>query len=190
MEMPELKDVVAKYPELFEIAKNYRLSAYTRLRSNSTSTQEEQIKDALLKYGYGLVAVDGNHCMQLVGWDDEKDRYILKDSYGKDRGTNGYITIPKSGLDQAWLPIFESINLPFVDVPEDAWYYKTIRNMYLCGIAKGTSEQTFEPDRPLTRAEGMALIERVLKEQKKTLELLNRVSQEKEELKKEGYKII
>ena len=66
MEMPELKDVVAKYPELFEIAKNYRLSAYTRLRSNSTSTQEEQIKDALLKYGYGLVAVDGNHCMHLL----------------------------------------------------------------------------------------------------------------------------
>ena len=190
MEMPEMKELLNNYPELIDIAKKYRLTSYTRLRDNSTSTRDEQIKDALMKYNYGLVSASNQHCMQLVGWDDEKDVYILKDSYGSDRGDNGYVTKKKSKIDQVWLPIFEPTMLPFTDVSPDDWFYKTIKNMYLSGLAAGTSATTFEPNKPMTRAEAFTLAERILKENKKTQQLLNKVLEERENLKEEGYKIL
>jgi len=186
VEMPELKDIVNKYTELEEIAKQYRLSGYTRLRSNATSTKDEQIKDALMKYGYGLVMVNNGHCTQIVGWDDEKDVYIYKDSYGSDVGDNGYKNKRKSSVDQVWLPIFEPITLPFEDVKEDDWFYKDVQNVYLSGIMKGTSETTFSPNKNLTRAEAAALINRIRKENQETIKILNKILQEKQTLKEEG----
>lgn len=189
MEMPELKSVVKKYPELLDIAQKYKLSAYTRLRDNSTSTRDQQIKDALTKYEFGLVGGSGQHCMQLVGWDDEKDSYIFKDSYGEENGDNGYVKVKKSAVDQVWLPIFTPIELPFKDVSDKDWYYKTVKNMYLSGLAKGTTDTTFEPNKPMTRAEVYTLVERVIKENQRIQRLLNKVIQEKNELINSGYMV-
>lgn len=190
MEMPEMKMLLKDYPELFDIAKKYKLTSYARLRSNGSSSRDEQVKDAIMRYQYGLVATTSQHCMQLIGWDDNNNKYILKDSYGTNKPMNGYQFITKEAIDQIWLPIFEPTILPFTDVSPDDWYYKTIKNMYLSGIATGTSATTFEPNKPMTRAEAFTLAERIMKENKKTQQLLNKVLQDREELKEEGYKIL
>ena len=190
MEMPEMKKLVKTYPELVEIAKKYKLSSYSRLRNNSTSSRDEQVKDALLKYQYGLVGSTGQHCMQLVGWDDEKDNYIFKDSYGSDSGDNGYVRVKKNSVDQIWLPIFNPITIPFEHISPDDWYYKTIKNMYFSGLATGTSPTTFEPNKPMTRAEGFTLAERIIKENQKTQQLLNKVLQDKDNLIDNGYVVL
>ena len=191
IEMPEMKEEVLKHKEeLDEIAKQYRLSGFVRLRDNSTSTRDQQIKDALLKYGYGLLMASNGHCTQIVGWDDEKDVYIYKDSYGSDVGDNGYKNKRKSSVDQVWLPIFEPITLPFEDVKESDWFYKDVQNVYLSGIMKGTSETTFSPNKNLTRAEAATLINRIRKENQEIIKILNKVIQNKQILKEEGKVVL
>ncbi len=44
-------------------------------------------------------------------------------------------------------------DIEFVDVPEGAFYSDAVRWMFAEGITTGTTRTTFEPDRPLTRAE-------------------------------------
>lgn len=41
--------------------------------------------------------------------------------------------------------------LPFKDVPEDAWYYPVVKEAYEKGITNGTSSTTFEPNATVTR---------------------------------------
>lgn len=185
VEMPEMKEVVAKYPELEEVAKKYRLTSYIRLRDNATSTKDQQLKDALLKYNYGLLCIDDQHCMQLVGWDDENDKYILKDSYN-----NGFKTIRKDKVDQIWLPIFEPTTLPFTDLDENSWSYKAIKNLYLSGIVSGTSATTMEPKKNITREEVFYLVDKLRKENQMLINVINKLVNEKDNLEKDGYKVL
>jgi len=41
---------------------------------------------------------------------------------------------------------------PFADVPENAWYFPYVRDVYWAGLMNGTSTTTFEPDATTTRA--------------------------------------
>ena len=43
--------------------------------------------------------------------------------------------------------------MPFKDVPSNEWYYKAVQHAYNAGFMNGTSADTFEPEKPLTRAE-------------------------------------
>ena len=43
--------------------------------------------------------------------------------------------------------------MKFNDVSKDKWYYDAIRETVFNGLMQGTSEDTFEPDRPITRGE-------------------------------------
>ena len=159
IEMPDMKEILNNRVDLFEVAKKYRLKGFVKLKGND---RDLQVKDALMKYQYGLVSAGGGHCMQLVGWDDKKDKYICRDSYGySNDGGNGYDFKNKNSVEEIYLPLFEEIKLPFVDVSEDAWYYKNVKNLYFADLMNGTSDTTFEPDKIMTRAEGAALIDRL-----------------------------
>lgn len=48
--------------------------------------------------------------------------------------------------------------LPFADVPRDAWYYDALLWAYQNGITAGTGPATFSPDRPCTRAETVQML--------------------------------
>ncbi len=48
----------------------------------------------------------------------------------------------------------------FTDVPDDAWYANAVEYVKTEGLMSGTSEDTFEPDRPLTRAMMAAVLYR------------------------------
>ena len=50
--------------------------------------------------------------------------------------------------------------LKFRDVAEDAWYATAVNTLAALGIVKGIGNQTFEPDREITRAEFVAMCAR------------------------------
>ena len=172
-EMPEMKDIIDMFPEFDEIAKKYRISGFVKLNKDA------EIKDALTKHQYGLVAVSHeyfgeSHCIQLTGWNDKTDCYKFKNSWGATYRDKGFGELPKEEVDAVYLPLFEDIKLPFTDVPEDAWYYKYVKNMHFNGYMQGTSETTFEPDKPMTRAEVATLLYRVLKDVDERFDIVNR----------------
>ena len=43
------------------------------------------------------------------------------------------------------------IELPFIDVPKNIWYYNAVRYTYVQGMIKGMTESTFDPNGDLTR---------------------------------------
>lgn len=167
-EMPEIRKLTKKYPELLEIAKKHRISGYADLSTGKKTKMDGLIKDALTRNGVGLVAVSDDyfgecHAITLTGWDDEQDAYEFQNSWGKDFGVNGIGYIPKDEINDVCAVFVEPIKLPFEDVSESAWYYNDVKNQYLAGYINGTSASTFEPDRPLTRAEFAAINNRTCK---------------------------
>ncbi len=179
-EMPEIKKIVAKFPEFYELASKYKLKGYVSLNYNKQK-KEAAIKTALMQNNCGLLAVSndgfpgGAHCIILTGWNDEKGTYKFKNSWGASYGDNGFSEIVKSEINAVYQPIFNDIELPFTDVPKDAWYYKDVKNMYFSGLMNGTSPDTFSPDKPLTRAEAAALFNRYAKETDKRFDIMSKV---------------
>lgn len=51
--------------------------------------------------------------------------------------------------------------LPFTDVPEDAWYYETVAEAYEKGIMKGQTDSLFAPVKTMSRAEFVTLLYRI-----------------------------
>ena len=165
-EMPDIRDLVKKFPELLEIGQKHRISGYADLYSSNKTKRDNAIKDALTKGNIGLVAASYNyfnegHAIMLTGWDDEQDAYEFQNSWGEEFGDKGIAYIPKDEIDEACAIFVDEIELPFEDVPKDSWYYKPIKNMYMSGLINGTTEKTFEPDRPITRAEVAAIVDRL-----------------------------
>lgn len=181
-EMPEIKEVLKKFPDIYEIAKKYRIGGYVQVNSDA------QIKDALTKYNRGLVAVSpkgfagGSHCIMLTGWNDNTNKYKFKNSWGEKYGDKGFSEIDKSKIQYVYMPIFEEIKLPFIDVKESDWFYNEVKTMYFSGMSKGTSENTYEPNRPITRAEDDVKTCRILKYIDERFDLLDRLLEEKENI--------
>lgn len=165
-EMPIIKDIVNKFPELAEISKKYRPGGYANLNYAFKEKKDLAIKDALSKpEEVALVAssnsyFSGPHAFVIDGWDDEKDVYLYQNSYGKEFGINGKGEIPKSEVDAVFAIFAEDFVLPFKDVTEDRYDFKAIKNMYMSGIVNGVSPDSFEPDRPLTRGEMCIMLDR------------------------------
>lgn len=166
-EVPVMREIVKKFPDLLDIGQKYKISGYAEITTLKTK-RDNAIKDALTRGNIGLVAIADEffgecHAIMLTGWDDEKNTYEFQNSWGKSFGVNGVAHIPKNEIDDVCAILVEPIKLPFKDVPEDAWYYKHVKNTYMSGLVNGTSETTFEPDRPITRAEICAILDRLCK---------------------------
>lgn len=190
-EMPEIKKLVAKFPELLEIAKKYRIAGYVQLKSTGKLNKDIQIKDALMSTQRGLVCVSpkgfigGSHCIMLTGWNDEKDRYKFKNSWGDTYGDNGFAEIAKSSISEVYMPIFQPITVPFKDVNETDWFYNEIKHVYFSGMMQGKSNDTFAPNSYVTRAELATVINRLMKNNDDRFDIVNRLFEEKENLKKD-----
>lgn len=178
VEMPEIKKLVTKFPDFYDIASKYKLKAFVSLNYADRNKRDNAIKDALTKYQYGLVAASNEyfrepHCIQITGWNDKKNKYKFKNSWGATYGDNGFSEIPKDEINQIYLPIFEEIKEPFTDVVETDWFYDVVKKMYFSGLMKGTSDTTFEPNKPLTRAEAATILYRIIKEIDTRFDILN-----------------
>lgn len=163
-EMPEIGELVEEHPELLKIAANYKINGYARINYAMKDRRDKAIKQALMKGIPVLAAITymgGAHAVALDGWDDDTNEYTIQNSYGRSRGENGYEKISKNSLNDAYVVLFEDVALPFTDVETDRWSYSAIKHMYMNGLMHGTSETTFEPEKPMTREEMATVLDRL-----------------------------
>ncbi len=164
-EMQEIRALTQKLPELKELAAKYRITGYAKISRNKIK-RDVAIKDFLSKYSYPLVGASRDyfseaHAITIDGWNDTTDCYKFQNSWGTEWGDKGYGEIPKEELSEVYALFFEPLELPFKDVTEEHWAYKYIKGMYFNGLINGTSEDAFEPERAVTRAEVAAIIYRL-----------------------------
>lgn len=183
-EMPQLKKVLDKFPEFLDIAQRYRLKGYTTINDGALAKRDLAYKSAIMSTGRGLVGVSNgyfkeSHAILLTGWNDKTGRYKFKNSWGKSFGDNGYGEIPKKEVNRIIVPHFEEIVLPFEDVKESDWFYNAVKSMYFSGLMKGTSDKSFEPNKPLTRAEMATILDRITRLIDERFENMNKVFNEK-----------
>ena len=181
--MPELFYEINKLEGLFETAKQYKFANFVKLNNNDTRTggkKDLEIKDALTKYNVPLFCISpsyfgGSHAIVIVGWDDTKNSYIIKNSWGEAYGSNGDGTarIPKSEIREVYLCLWEPIELPFNDVTKDDWFYDDLKSAYLAGVINGKTETTFDPHAPITRAEAAVMMSRLMKKIDTAIETFN-----------------
>ena len=82
-----MNKTVKNFPELAEKANPYKIKSYFSLSYSDAEDKDLAIKDALTRYGVGLVGVSnkyfgGSHCIMVVGWNDKTDSYKIKNSWG------------------------------------------------------------------------------------------------------------
>lgn len=187
-EMPELRAKLDNIPELKEMFENNKISGYVAMNYASKDKRDNAIKDALSSEdkakNVGLIAVSKNyfgdsHCIWLIGWNDTNKAYKIKNSWGDSYGDKGIKEIPKDKIDEVYMVTFEEIKLPFADVKEADWFYDGVKHMYLAGLMNGTSDTTFEPNAPMTRAEVATLMWRMVESVDERFSILNKVINEK-----------
>ncbi len=97
--------------------------------------------ECLIKYRGGIFneenLQDINHVVLLIGWDDEKEAWLVKNSYGEEWGEKGFAWIKYGsnniGLFAAWIDS-DSDYSTFKSSPSDPLYYLRKQNEGKCGI--------------------------------------------------------
>ena len=117
----------------------------------------------------------------LTGWNDNKNKYKFKNSWGANYGDNGFSEIDKNKITEVYMPIFEPVKLPFADVKENDWFYKSVKNMVFSGMMNGVSDTRFEPNSVLTRAQAAVMFDRLIKYVDDRFDTLNQILRDKEE---------
>lgn len=171
VEMPGIKQIVDDLTEFTDIAKKYTISNWVDLTVGGSAKKDLAIKDALTTYRVPLLCVcpkgvfspSESHCLTLVGWDDEKDIYILKNSWGTNNNKQGTVRIAKNKVKNVYLVFADPIELPFKDVSKNDWFYDSVKECYLSGLMNGKSSDSFEPNAPMTRAEIATVMSRLMK---------------------------
>ena len=168
-EPPDIIDAVSKRPELAEAARPYKIKGYVQIPKYAMSNKfTGELKRALYTYKTPIVIASGKyfgggHCVVLIGW-NKNNNFIFLNSWGNGYGDHGKSTIPPMYIDEAYVLLDEDLILPFTDVQAGDWYYKDIKAAYLSGIVRGNggTQNTFDPDNPITRGEAAAIVFRVL----------------------------
>lgn len=166
-EMPLMRQRVDAFPELYEIAKRYRIKSYVSINYAIREKRDLAIKEAIYNRKHGLLAVSTDyfgesHCIMLIGWDDKNDRYIFKNSWGEKWSGDGIGEIPKREINFVYVITDEELGLPFIDVKTDDWYYGDVKNVYLGNLMNGISDTEFGSLNNITRAEFATLLGRLV----------------------------
>lgn len=124
---------------------------YKSLGSADKQLQLSRIKEYLDKHQMPLFVsakvANYNHAVLAIGVDGED--VICLDSDNRNWRVK-YSTYDINKVYHIW---GEEIGLNFKDVNKDDWAYPAIKYAYENGLMQGTSNDTFEPNKPLTRAE-------------------------------------
>lgn len=113
-------------------------------------------------WGYHFV-----FCKDYKQKDNGEYRIRFVNSWGPEWGDHGcgYLDTDVNRFEEAFA-IVDNINevkskLRFDDVPDDAWFAKEIERAAELGLIKGTGENVFEPDAPITRAQAAVMMMRL-----------------------------
>ena len=171
LEMPDIRAMVKKFPELLNIALQHKIKNFASLNYANAEKRHKAIQHALTynKTSDGkqipLLAVSNDyfgesHAIVLRGWNDKNKTYKIQNSWGEGWKDGGYAEIPRDAIDAVYVIYPDELTLPFADVSEKDWFYKDVKNMFFTGLIKGTSDTTFEPEKEVTRAEIAAMFNR------------------------------
>lgn len=159
-EMPLIRELIEKQPELDEKAYPYRIRGYEVYNKADKKAKLNSIKSAIMQYNVPILASTDfyrePHAICIIGWSDKLQQYYIMNSWGPMVGDKGICKIDYDSIDWGYLLLDEknsNVLMPFEDVSEDKWYYKAVQHVYNAGLMNGTSESTFEPERTMTRAE-------------------------------------
>lgn len=172
IEMPDAMDEATQFEHLYTEASKHKNSSYYKLSNGDTRTgskKDLEIKNALMTYDVPLFSISpkkfgSSHAICIVGWDDENDKYLVKNSWGETYGKNGIAEIDKNEFRDVYCIVYDKPSLPFTDVPKDAWYYNDVLKAYLNGLLNGKSDTIFDPLAMPTRAELAAFGNRIYDE--------------------------
>jgi hypothetical protein len=166
-EMPEPYRKLEGREDLLEIGKQLCPKTYIYLTNTwDDETNANNIKRALYTYRLPVVMASDSyftegHCVAIYGW-NKNNRFKFRNSWGKGYGTNGCATIPIEKIRDAFVLIFDEVELPFTDVDKDAWYYKSIKNATFSGLIKGIGDNKFGTGLEVKRCDVSVIISRML----------------------------
>ncbi len=171
LEMPEIRDMVKRFPELLDTALQYKIKGYANINYANAEKRHQAIQHALTHNVTAdgkkipLLAVSNDyfgecHAIVLRGWNEKNKTYKIQNSWGEDWGDGGYKEVPRNAIDFVYVIYPDELVLPFTDVAEKDWFYKDVKNAFFVGLIKGTSDTTFEPENPVTRAEAATMLNR------------------------------
>lgn len=168
-EMPEMKKIVDQRPDLDEIAIPYRIKGFAQIKTANKTQRLEDVKLALINTKAPLYCVINSntpqsHAICVYGFEtvNGKTQFLYQNSYGPNWGKKGRSSLSLEDLDHIVCFLDEKVSLPFKDVPEDAWFYKHILNLYSAGLINGKTDTEFKPNDYITRAEVVAIIDRLI----------------------------
>ncbi len=96
----------------------------------------------------------------FMGWSDGNNTFQPGDEVGL-FGDTDFTSVWANMPDITPPEPDEPDELPFTDVPEDAWYYDAVYYVWANGLMEGVDENTFAPDSTLTRAMVWAVLARI-----------------------------
>lgn len=158
-EVPFIIEMVKESPELLKSTR--KPFGYCKIDYANKDLKEACLKDAVRRYeeGVSVPIVTNGHCVLLVGWNPETNKFIYQDSYGS---KNCRKEIALNKIDHALAFFTKPLDLPFKDVEKEAWYKKHLEHLYYSGIINGVTADTVEPHRYVERCESWAMEDRVL----------------------------
>lgn len=163
----EVPSLIKKVMEFKEQNPNWKDGAYVPKSYIRTKTTEE-VKKFILKYNIPVMAIVrarefstyiGYHAMALYGWDG--DIAIMQNSWGEDN-PHKIVELDFDDIEEFWMITPFSV-MNFTDLDETHWAYKNIAKCVEKELLLGYPDGSFRPDKEMTRAEGAALIYRILK---------------------------
>lgn len=160
VEMPEIREMVKDRPDLDEKAEPYHIKAYEVYAYALAEKKYNAVKSALYQFKTPILAdtdfSGGSHAVCIIGWNDETEMFTIVNSWGENWKNGGIGDIAYNRLNRGYLLVDAKNSnaiMPFKDVAENEWYYNAVKHAYNAGFMNGTGEGTFEPEKPLTRAE-------------------------------------
>lgn len=162
--MDEIPSIVKKLEALPNIKELDKEAEKTKIKGfvemPGTAKFNETVKHYLYTYQMPMVGdiVRDSHAVVVVGWDG--DKFLYHDHKGKD-------TLYKDKLNKAYYldgGVDDMKEMKFTDVKETDWFYQAVKCAYDDGVVVGTSDTTFEPNKPLTRAEFCEIYRRMKEE--------------------------
>lgn len=166
----EAPSIIKKVNEFKEQFPNWKQLTYVPACYVRTKSADE-VKKFILKYDIPVMAVvntkhfwwsGGFHAMALYGWNG--DTAIMQNSWGKDK--KPIVEVAFDDIEEFWLITPFQIE-KFIDLDQTHWAFESIVKCVENRIIQGYPDNTFRPEKQMTRAEVVAVIYRMLKEKEK-----------------------
>ena len=165
-EIPEVVKMLSArkdIEELDKLAENYKIKSWENIGSkNLFDNVKKYLEEKRMPLAVTISKWKnwGNHCVVAVGYEDD---YILWQDHD---GTDKTNKLSYNRFNKAYYLEGDFDMSKFKDVEDNRWSKTYIDKVYLEGLMNGVSNDTFAPEKPVTREQLAAVLCRALYEMK------------------------